>query len=295
MFINAFIVDSYINVELLIILHTVACIMPPSEAADGLETGPDQSLEPESVNIAQSEKGSELQSLDLLKKSDALNASSVDANKENSCLSSGATVSNVFSHPQRFEDPHMSTSCSLAVVPHTQSEVYANAIHSPKSVNDITKGHEKVEISWINEVNCESLPQFCYITENLIFKQACVNFSLSHIGDEKCCQNCSGNCLASTLTCACANETGGCYAYTLEGLVREDFLDECISLSRNPKKACISYCEECPVQRSDDDMEYCMGHLARKFIKECWRRCGCSRHCGNRVVQRGITNKLQVS
>ncbi|KAG8043756.1 hypothetical protein GUJ93_ZPchr0458g22336 [Zizania palustris] len=38
----------------------------------------------------------------------------------------------------------------------------------------------------------------------------------------------------------------------------------------------------------------CRGHLARKFIKECWSKCGCNMQCGNRVVQRGITCNLQV-
>ncbi|KEH42259.1 SUVR2 histone-lysine N-methyltransferase [Medicago truncatula] len=38
----------------------------------------------------------------------------------------------------------------------------------------------------------------------------------------------------------------------------------------------------------------CKGHLVRKFIKECWRKCGCDMQCGNRVVQRGLSRKLQV-
>ncbi|RYQ90983.1 hypothetical protein Ahy_B09g096880 isoform D [Arachis hypogaea] len=40
--------------------------------------------------------------------------------------------------------------------------------------------------------------------------------------------------------------------------------------------------------------EECKGHLVRKFIKECWRKCGCDMQCGNRVVQRGLRCKLQV-
>ncbi|KAL6577210.1 Histone-lysine N-methyltransferase suvr4 [Orobanche minor] len=38
----------------------------------------------------------------------------------------------------------------------------------------------------------------------------------------------------------------------------------------------------------------CKGHVNRRFIKECWYKCGCGMNCGNRVVQRGITAKLQV-
>ncbi|KAL3686870.1 hypothetical protein R1sor_013179 [Riccia sorocarpa] len=51
----------------------------------------------------------------------------------------------------------------------------------------------------------------------------------------------------------------------------------------------------CPIERSKNpnDPEGCKGHVSRKFIKECWHKCGCSMGCGNRVIQRGITRKLQ--
>nr|GFA07701.1 histone-lysine N-methyltransferase SUVR4 [Tanacetum cinerariifolium] len=37
----------------------------------------------------------------------------------------------------------------------------------------------------------------------------------------------------------------------------------------------------------------CKGHPLKKFIKECWSKCGCTMACRNRVVQRGLTCKLQ--
>ncbi|KAE8671372.1 Histone-lysine N-methyltransferase SUVR4 [Hibiscus syriacus] len=46
--------------------------------------------------------------------------------------------------------------------------------------------------------------------------------------------------------------------------------------------------------RGSHNYRACKGHLMRKFIKECWDKCGCSKRCGNRVVQRGITASLQV-
>ncbi|CAH1424465.1 unnamed protein product [Lactuca virosa] len=87
--------------------------------------------------------------------------------------------------------------------------------------------------------------------------------------DENCCLKCNGDCLSSRVPCACSRETGGEFAYTSQ---------------------------DCPLERAKNvqNPEPCKGHLVRKFIKECWRKCGCSMECGNRVVQRGITCKLQV-
>ncbi|KAF7119975.1 hypothetical protein RHSIM_Rhsim13G0039700 [Rhododendron simsii] len=166
---------------------------------------------------------------------------------------------------------------------------------SLRDVNDIAKGQENVVIPLVNDVNKEYPPSFQYIPQNVLFQNGYVNFSLARIG-ENCCSNCFGNCLSSPTPCACANETGGDFAYTLEGFVKEDFLEECISMNRDPQKHCMFYCKECPLERSknDDLPEPCKGHLVRKFIKECWWKCGCSKLCGNRVVQRGINRKLQV-
>ncbi|XP_022991427.1 probable inactive histone-lysine N-methyltransferase SUVR2 isoform X2 [Cucurbita maxima] len=163
-------------------------------------------------------------------------------------------------------------------------------------VDDITKGEERVQIPWVNEINKEHPPFFYYIPRSLIFQSAFVNFSLSLIGNDNCCESCFGNCLTSSVPCACARDTGDNYAYTPEGLVKEDVLEEWISLARDSQGNHQFYCKECPLERSknDDCLEPCKGHLERKLIKECWSKCGCSKHCGNRVVQRGITRKLQV-
>ncbi|CAM8971239.1 unnamed protein product [Rhodiola kirilowii] len=165
-------------------------------------------------------------------------------------------------------------------------------------VADITKGQEKVRISLVNEVDTSPPPSFFYIPQNLIFQNAYVNASLARIGDEDCCSDCSGDCLSSKVPCACAKETAGEFAYTSDGLVKESILEECISMNRDPKKHCQFYCndKECPLERSKsgDMVEPCKGHLVRKFIKECWSKCGCDRQCGNRLVQRGITRNLQV-
>ncbi|MCD7467422.1 hypothetical protein HAX54_004843 [Datura stramonium] len=163
-------------------------------------------------------------------------------------------------------------------------------------VTDITKGQEKVMISLVNEVNDKSPPSFHYIAHNVVFQNAYLNFSLARIGDDNSCSTCSGDCLSLSTPCACAYETGGDFAYTKEGLVKEELLKESISMNRDPKKHCQFFCKECPLERSknEDIIEPCKGHLVRNFIKECWWKCGCDKRCGNRVVQRGISRKLQV-
>ncbi|WVZ81478.1 hypothetical protein U9M48_028852 [Paspalum notatum var. saurae] len=70
----------------------------------------------------------------------------------------------------------------------------------------------------------------------------------------------------------------------------KDYCDDCF------EKHHKFFCEYCPLKRSRNETprEPCRGHRVRKFIKECWSKCGCSMQCGNRVVQRGIACNLQV-
>ncbi|XP_011038472.1 PREDICTED: histone-lysine N-methyltransferase SUVR4 isoform X3 [Populus euphratica] len=167
---------------------------------------------------------------------------------------------------------------------------------SVRSLNDITKGAENVKISLVDESGNEDFPKFTYIPQNIIYQNAYVQISLARIADVDCCSSCSGDCLSSRIPCACARETGGEFAYTPKGLLKDDFLTACVCMRRAPKKDHFVYCQDCPLERSknEDLPEPCKGHLLRKFIKECWRKCGCHMTCGNRVVQRGITCDLQV-
>lgn len=202
-------------------------------------------------------------------------------------------VTNIFSQNdvrKELEDPN---SRSLVVVP--QHQLTEDNIRSFHDVNDLTKGEENVQISWVNEATNDFLPCFNYMPQNLVFKDACVNISLSCIGGEDCCSTCHGNCVLSSTPCACANKTGGEFAYTAQGLLKEEFLEECIAIGRNPRQHDF-YCKDCPLERykTEGCLEPCKGHLKRKFIKECWSKCGCGKLCGNRVTQRGITSNLQV-
>lgn len=164
-------------------------------------------------------------------------------------------------------------------------------------VTDISKGEERIRISVVNEFGSDTCPpSFYYIPRNIVFQNAYVNISIARVGDEDCCADCSGNCLSASLPCACARATGGDFVYTPEGLVKTTFIDECTSANLFPEKHHMFYCRTCPLERSKNKAlpDPCKGHLVRKFIKECWSKCGCGMQCGNRIIQRGITCRLQV-
>ena len=164
-------------------------------------------------------------------------------------------------------------------------------------IADITKGSESVKIPLVDDVGSEDVPKFTYIPHNIVYQSAYLHVSLARISDEDCCANCKGNCLSADFPCTCARETSGEYAYTKEGLLKEKFLDTCLKMKKEPDSFPKVYCKDCPLERDHDKGTYgkCDGHLIRKFIKECWRKCGCDMQCGNRVVQRGIRCQLQVT
>uniref|UniRef100_A0ACD5Y1H5 Uncharacterized protein n=1 Tax=Avena sativa TaxID=4498 RepID=A0ACD5Y1H5_AVESA len=165
------------------------------------------------------------------------------------------------------------------------------------AVADISRGQERVRIPIVNEFGNESCPPlFYYIRKNAVFQNAIVNTSLARIGDEDCCADCSSDCLLAPLPCACAGSTGDHFAYTPEGLLKAAFIDDCIAVNHFPEKHNKFYCEACPLERYKTEASPgpCKGHLARRFVKECWSKCGCGMQCGNRVMQRGITSNLEV-
>ncbi|XP_057802326.1 histone-lysine N-methyltransferase SUVR4-like [Salvia miltiorrhiza] len=193
---------------------------------------------------------------------------------------------------------HSSHICTGSVNP-SRDEATVVAKSEPKmvfnTIEDITKGSEKVKISLVDETGNEDLPHFLYFRDNVTYEAAYVHVSLARIADEDCCSDCRGDCLSPSIPCECAGSTGGEYAYTKEGLLTQDFLKTCLSAESLDMKHAV-YCKDCPLERAKnaDLPGKCKGHISKKFIKECWRKCGCDMRCGNRVVQRGITRKLQV-
>lgn len=164
--------------------------------------------------------------------------------------------------------------------------------------NDISRGQESVPISLSNELTNEHLPpSFCYIKNNITFQDAYVNFALARIGEEGCCAKCLSDCLKKYPPCHCAGESGGEFAYDLKGCLHRRLLDEAIA-DRQSSSTRNKFCEKGScllVQgKNGENSEQCKGHLIRKFVKECWSKCGCDMQCGNRVVQRGIRQRLQV-
>ncbi|XP_044493548.1 probable inactive histone-lysine N-methyltransferase SUVR2 isoform X2 [Mangifera indica] len=234
-----------------------------------------------------------MQPLDQLRKSTAGDALLFGGSKENMYISSSMNGAAERDKKQELKDSAFSNSSSLVVVP--QCQLNADELRILHDVKDIAKGEEGVAIPWINEINNECLPPFHYISHNLIFQNARVNVSLYRIGDENCCSSCFGDCLSSAVACACTYQSEN-FVYTSEGLLKEEFLDEWISMTRDPQQQCLLTCGYCPLERSRNEsiIEPCKGHLKRNIIKECWSKCGCYRQCGNRVVQRGINCKLQV-
>ncbi|XP_056683039.1 histone-lysine N-methyltransferase SUVR4 [Spinacia oleracea] len=174
----------------------------------------------------------------------------------------------------------------------TTSQFFRSGIKRPPQlyVDDITKGEENVKISLVDERYNRQPPKFFYIPRNIIYQKAIVNISLARISDEDCCPGCSGDCLSSAVPCACARVTNGEFAYREDGLLNPEFLKACISENK------YVFCQDCPIERAKNESkpDKCKGHCVKKFIKECWSKCGCGTQCGNRVVQRGITRNLQV-
>ncbi|CDY22319.1 BnaA06g36410D [Brassica napus] len=195
-------------------------------------------------------------------------------------------------HVRDDENSGAGESMGLVVVP--ECHISADELRMISSVSDITFGKETVEIPWVNEVNTKVPSPFRYMTQSLVYLDAEVKFSLGNIKDQ-CCSSCCGDCLSPAMACSCATAIGG-FAYTKDGLLQKDFLEECISEARNPQKQVVQYCKECPLEiaKNEETLEPCKGHLKRKAIRECWISCGCTKKCGNQVVQHGLHTKLQV-
>ncbi|KAJ3693144.1 hypothetical protein LUZ60_012239 [Juncus effusus] len=168
-------------------------------------------------------------------------------------------------------------------------------IRPAHDLTDICKGLERLAIPILNQCNSDTCPsQFNYISTNFAYQNAYLHFTLARIGDQNCCADCFGNCISNPIPCSCATNSNGEFRYNNEGILKKEFLDECVGLNwdKDLKKNRV-YCEGLECKFEIEGLE-CKGHFERKFIKECFIKCGCNMQCMNRVVQRGIMCRLQV-
>ncbi|KAF5738987.1 histone-lysine N-methyltransferase SUVR2 isoform X3 [Tripterygium wilfordii] len=287
---------------------------PSNETITPCELATVSAESPSKLEIASSSMGEErvmniTPAIDILKRSTARDALDIGAKEYNNCVPAANTSNGMIDEQGSAEAVHSCSgtagerelreseavdSCSLVVV--QQHQLMPDDLRLLHDVNDISKGEERVEIPWINEISNSCPPSFHYISQNQIFQNAHVIISLSGIGDKDCCPTCYGDCLSSSISCGCSHDTGLDFAYSSDGLIKEEFLEEYISIARDPQQQNLSFCQDCPLEKlkNDDILEPCKGHLKRRYIKECWSKCGCHKLCGNRVVQRRISCKLQV-
>ncbi|CAL1384325.1 unnamed protein product [Linum trigynum] len=146
-------------------------------------------------------------------------------------------------------------------------------------LDDISKGEEKMEISVLEGSRAKDLKRFNYIAQNMVLGEANIEVKLGVPSSKGCCYpECVGDCQTTNPPCKCGQLNGGEFAYTQSGLVKEQLLREWSS-----RKDTTFY-----------GHYLSRPHMESNFIKECWYSCGCLKKCGNRIVQRGITRKLQV-
>ncbi|KAJ7555828.1 hypothetical protein O6H91_05G056600 [Diphasiastrum complanatum] len=176
-------------------------------------------------------------------------------------------------------------------------DVESTSRHNPL---DISRGEENIPIPLAGDVVGNLSPEFYYTSKCVIYQNAPVTFSLAKVPEDECCSSCFGDCLNSPIACACSKETGGEYAYNADGCLHDWFLRKAIKEKIRwdvyPRDYYCPSMSSCPIERLKyvRKIESCKGHLLRKFVKECWRKCGCDKRCGNRVVQRGISRRLEV-
>lgn len=113
------------------------------------------------------------------------------------------------------------------------------------------------------------------------------------------CRDCEGDCInhLNSVFCGCASFNGA-FAYGPDGLLTERFLKSALAEHKSgdvqPQWHFCPNRAQCDFTAPGEGATECPGHSNRTFIKECWVLCGCSTACRNRVVQRGITRRLEV-
>jgi hypothetical protein len=167
---------------------------------------------------------------------------------------------------------------------------------------DLSLGFEPIPILLeVDPIYPTRVPaSFTYITESRPYQHAHVDRVMSRMGDKWCCQSCSGDYLSIVPMCSCIEATGGAFAYIQDGCLNsyyiERFREVKDGVSTWKMYFCESdlYCHRQQQQVTEEEVWNCLGHTIRDFVKKCSPKCCCSKHCGNCVVQQGITRKLGV-
>jgi hypothetical protein len=163
---------------------------------------------------------------------------------------------------------------------------------------DLSRGFEPIPILVkVDPSSPTTLPTcFTYIKTSAPYEDAHVSRSMCRIVDKVCCPNCKGDCLEASSECGCVEATGGDFPYNKMGCLNPHYIDCYFKRQSGLMKPKMLYCNsnrDCP-SKSKHGIQKCSGHVTREFLKECSLKCGYTWNCGNRVVQCGITYKLEV-
>lgn len=157
-------------------------------------------------------------------------------------------------------------------------------------IEDLSRGIEPIAIPVVSAD--VSFPSFRYINSSAVFDRAIVVNALSTLDVGSYCDCPAGDCL-TTVACTCSGAGGERFAYTVGGVLRHVFLQRLIREASDSTKVNNS-CTCMHVAEGIEGVLSCSQHRPPTFISECNVKCGCHRSCGNRVVQRGMTYRVEI-
>lgn len=93
---------------------------------------------------------------------------------------------------------------------------------------DLSRGFEVSPVLLVMPETCApSLSKFHYIRESHVAGEARLNATFDRLRAEDYC-GCAADCLSEPDKCNCTRETGGDFAYTTEGLLKDKFINQVI-------------------------------------------------------------------
>ena len=171
-------------------------------------------------------------------------------------------------------------------------------------VEDISYGLERYPVQVVSPIGSYiHPPDFGYTKDSMVLVEEPNGGDLwrtvrKSFRPKASCKGCGTDCLTSgNRGCVCALQSGD-FAYNTAGLLRADIirdLDDKLPLEYcNEGTGC--FCANLPAEDSSSgDEAVCRGHQPRTIVTECNSYCACHLKCGNRVIQHGMTVRVQVS